>query len=117
MRITPTRSSPWRLRCCAGWSPGSALSRPERLAVVCGTATDVGKTWVACSLLRDLRCRGFQVAARKPAQSFADDGQATDAELLAAASGAAPRDVCPAHRWYPAVMAPQMAAAALGLDS
>jgi len=93
------------------------LSRPERLAVVCGTATDVGKTWVACSLLRDLRCRGIQVAARKPAQSFADDGQATDADLLAAASGAAPRDVCPAHRWYPAVMAPPMAAAALGRDA
>jgi dethiobiotin synthetase len=93
------------------------LSRPERLAVVCGTATDVGKTWVACRLLRGLRHRGIPVAARKPAQSFADDGHATDAELLAAASGEAPRDVCPAHRWYPAAMAPPMAAAALGREA
>jgi dethiobiotin synthetase len=93
------------------------LFRPERLAVVCGTATDVGKTWVACRLLRGLRHRGIPVAARKPAQSFADDGHATDAELLAAASGEAPRDVCPAHRWYPAAMAPPMAAAALGREA
>ena len=93
------------------------MSRPERLAVVCGTATDVGKTWVACRLLGELRYLGASVAARKPAQSFADDGHPTDAELLAAASGAAPREVCPAHRWYPAVMAPPMAAAALGRDA
>jgi dethiobiotin synthetase len=93
------------------------LSRPERLAVVCGTATDVGKTWVACRLLRGLRHRGVPVAARKPAQSFAVDSHATDAELLAAASGEAPWDVCPAHRWYPAAMAPPMAAEALGREA
>ena len=46
------------------------------------------------------------------AQSFARDGRPTDAELLAAASGQAPWDVCPAHRWYPAAMAPPMAAEA-----
>jgi dethiobiotin synthetase len=93
------------------------LSRPERLAVVCGTATDVGKTWVTCGLLHGLRQRGVPVAARKPAQSFARDGRPTDAELLAAASGKEPWDVCPAHRWYPAAMAPPMAAAALGREA
>jgi dethiobiotin synthetase len=93
------------------------LFRPERLAVVCGTATDVGKTWVACGLLRGLRHRDVPVAARKPAQSFADNGRATDAELLAAASGEAPWDVCPAHRWYPVAMAPPMAAAFLGREA
>jgi dethiobiotin synthetase len=93
------------------------LSRPERLAVVCGTATDIGKTWVACGLLRGVRDRGIPVAARKPAQSFAEPDHATDAELLAAASGEAPWDVCPAHRWYPAAMAPPMAAQALGRES
>ena len=93
------------------------MSRPERLAVVCGTATDVGKTWVTCGLLHGLRQRGVPVAARKPAQSFAEDGRPTDAELLAAASGQDPWDVCPAHRWYPAAMAPPMAAAALGRDA
>lgn len=93
------------------------MSRPERLAVVCGTATDVGKTWVACRLLRGLRHRGVPVAARKPAQSFAHDGHATDAELLAAESAEAPWDVCPAHRWYPVAMAPPMAAEALGREA
>jgi dethiobiotin synthetase len=90
------------------------LSHPERLAVVCGTATDVGKTWVACHLLRGLRRQGVTVAARKPAQSFADDGLATDADLLAAASGQASLEVCPSHRWYPVAMAPPMAAEVLG---
>ena len=93
------------------------MSRPDRLVVVCGTGTDVGKTWVACHLLDELRQRGVAVAARKPAQSFADDGLATDAELLATASGQAPRDVCPAHRWYPVAMAPPMAAEALGREA
>jgi dethiobiotin synthetase len=93
------------------------LSRPERLAVVCGTATDVGKTWVSCGVLHGLRQRGVPAAARKPAQSFAQDGHPTDAELLAAASGQEPWDVCPAHRWYPAPMAPPMAAAALGREA
>lgn len=93
------------------------MSSPERLAVVCGTATDVGKTWVACRLLRGLRHRGVPVAARKPAQSFVHDDDATDAELLAAASAEVPRDVCPAHRWYPVAMAPPMAAEALGRET
>ena len=95
--------------------PG-ARSSHERLAVVCGTATGVGKSWVAPRLLRGLRRRGVTVAARKPAQSFADDGLATDAELLAAASRQAPPDVCPAHRWYPVAMAPPMAAEVLGRE-
>jgi dethiobiotin synthetase len=92
------------------------VSRPEWLAVICGTATDVGKTWVACGLLRELRHRGVAVAARKPAQSHAPGDQVTDADLLAAASGEVPREVCPPHRWYPAAMAPPMAAEALNRD-
>lgn len=76
----------------------------------------MGKSWVAPRLLRGLRRRGVTVAARKPAQSFADDGLATDAELLAAASRQAPPDVCPAHRWYPVAMAPPMAAEVLGRE-
>ena len=41
----------------------------------------MGKTWVTCGLLHSLRQRGVPVAARKPAQSFAQDGRPTDAEL------------------------------------
>jgi len=90
--------------------------RPERLVLVTGTGTEVGKTWVACRLARALRERGLIVAARKPAQSYAagDDLAGTDAALLAEATGDAPQLVCPQHRWYPVPMAPPMAADALG---
>jgi dethiobiotin synthetase len=84
--------------------------------LVTGTGTDVGKTWVAAEVLARLRARGVPVAARKPAQSYApDELGATDAELLAAASGERPEVVCAHHRWYPVPMAPPMAAEALGL--
>jgi dethiobiotin synthetase len=97
--------------------------RPERLVLVTGTGTDVGKTWVGGQLLRELRGRGLAVAARKPAQSFDVDsegsslGGPTDAEVLAAASGEDPGDVCPAWRSYHRAMAPPMAADALGLPA
>ena len=92
------------------------VNRPERLVLVVGTGTEVGKTWVACRLARALRRRGLIVAARKPAQSYdpADDLADTDAALLAHATGDPPAVVCPQPRWYPAAMAPPMAAEALG---
>jgi dethiobiotin synthetase len=82
---------------------------------IAGTGTDVGKTWVAVKLIAALQARGYTLHARKPAQSFdpAEHG-ATDAELLASATGEAPTTVCPAHRWYDVPMAPPMAAAVLG---
>jgi dethiobiotin synthetase len=95
--------------------------RPERTVLVCGTGTEVGKTWVCSRLLRELRDRGVSVAARKPAQSFDIDsegarlGGATDADILAAASGEHPGAVCHSFRSYHRAMAPPMAAEALGL--
>lgn len=90
--------------------------RPTRLLVVTGTATEVGKTWVSCSLLRLALARGISVAARKPAQSFEAGSplSGTDAGQLAAASASSPPSVCPPDRSYPVAMAPPMAAAALG---
>ena len=71
------------------------------VVVVAGTGTEVGKTWLACQLAGAFRSRGLAVAARKPAQSFSPDETGhTDAELLARATGQAPRDVCPPWRWY-----------------
>lgn len=87
--------------------------RPRRLVVVAGTGTEVGKTWVAARLLRDLRASGLDVIARKPAQSFDPGDPTTDAHLLADASGETPTDVCPRVRWYPVAMAPPMAAESL----
>lgn len=88
--------------------------RPLRLVVVAGTATEVGKTWVACALARELRGRAVTVAARKPVQSFLPHDPTTDADELAAATGEDPLVVCPPHRRYQVPMAPPMAAAALG---
>ena len=89
-------------------------TRPARLVFVAGTGTAVGKTWTAAAVLARLRSAGLQVGARKPAQSFdAGDGP-TDADVLAAATGETPHDVCPRHRWYARALAPPMAADALG---
>lgn len=84
------------------------------LVLCTGTATEVGKTWTGAATLRALRDRGCTVAARKPVQSFDPGEQATDADVLAAATGVAPATVCPPHRAYEVAMAPPMAAAALG---
>lgn len=91
-------------------------SRPAQLVVVAGTGTEVGKTWAAVRLVTELRSLGRSVAARKPAQSFDPPPRHTDADLLAAATGASPFTVCPGQRWYPVAMAPPMAADALGLQ-
>lgn len=80
-----------------------------------GTATDVGKTWVGAAVLAELRRRGRAVAACKPVQSFDPaDGGPLDAEVLAAATGQEPDEVCPPGRTYEVAMAPPMAAEVLG---
>lgn len=95
------------------------MTRPRSLIVVLGTGTEVGKTWVACRLLEHLRAAGLTVAARKPAQSWDPDdvaaGRATDAALLATATGEAVHDICPLHRSYAVPLAPPMAADRLRL--
>lgn len=91
-------------------------SRPERVVLVTGTGTEVGKTWVACRLAVALRDRDLVVAARKPVMSYDpdDDPTTSDAVLLARATDETPEAVCAPHRWYPVAMAPPMAAEALG---
>lgn len=92
------------------------MTRPQRLVLVAGTATDIGKTWVGGQVLARLRASGATVAARKPAQSAdVDDPGPSDAQVLATATGEHPEAVCPPHRTYTVAMAPPMAAAALGL--
>jgi dethiobiotin synthetase len=88
--------------------------RPERLVVVLGTDTGVGKTWTSASVLSQLRTRGVAVAARKPVQSFAPCDLDIDANILARATGEDAEEVCPRHRWYAMAMAPPVAAAFLG---
>lgn len=92
-------------------------SRPHRLLVIAGTATEIGKTWTGARLAEGLRSRNLTVSARKPAQSFDETDEQTDADVLAAATGESAEDVCPRHRWYPTPMAPPMAADSLGRES
>jgi dethiobiotin synthase len=89
-------------------------TRPSTLVFVAGTATEVGKTWWTAAVARELRAAGVAVAARKPVQS-GDPGDATDAELLAAATGEDPDVVCPPARTLALAWAPPMAARELGV--
>lgn len=92
----------------------TVTARPDRLIVVAGTGTEVGKTWCAARIIEHLRAAGLTVGARKPAQSFdPDDPHPTDAAVLAGATGEAEDDVCAPERCYPVPLAPPMAAAAL----
>ena len=84
------------------------------IVAIVGTDTDVGKTFVTAAVVRALRARGIEVAARKPVQSFAAADTTTDADVLAAASGESPETVCPHDRWIPLAMAPPIAAEQLG---
>jgi len=48
-----------------------------------GTGTGVGKTWLACELVRALRARGHRPLGLKPIESGVTDSNATDGALLA----------------------------------
>jgi dethiobiotin synthetase len=92
------------------------MTRPDRLIVVVGTATEVGKTFASARLARMATQRGSTVSIRKPVQSFdPDDDAPTDAAVLALATGEDPDMVCAPERTYPVPMAPPMAADVLGL--
>ncbi|MCM2308544.1 MAG: dethiobiotin synthase [Sulfuritalea sp.] len=86
---------------------------------ITGTGTDIGKTWLACALLRHWRAAGRDVVAFKPLLSGFDpqQPQASDAGALLAALG---REVSTAELdaiapWrFAAPLAPDMAAAREG---
>jgi len=83
---------------------------------VTGTDTGVGKTVVACALVRALRARGIDAGAMKPVEAGVTGENPLDAlALQAAAGGADPlEDVCPQRFAMPA--APTVAAAAEGRE-
>ena len=86
---------------------------------ITGTGTDIGKTWLACALLRHWRARGFQPAAYKPVLSGFDaaNAAASDAGLLLAAldrpASLAELDAIAPWR-FAAPLSPDMAAAREG---
>ncbi|BDG03592.1 dethiobiotin synthase [Anaeromyxobacter oryzae] len=77
---------------------------------VTATDTGVGKTEVACAILRNARAAGLDVIGMKPAQSGHDPGEPSDADRLrAACDGAEPLEViCPYT--FAAPLAPAVAA-------
>jgi len=83
---------------------------------VTGTDTGVGKTVVACALVRGLRERGLDVGVMKPSETGVDERGPLDAQALReAAEVADPLDlVCPQQLALPA--APSVAAAAAGRE-
>jgi dethiobiotin synthetase len=86
---------------------------------VTATGTDIGKTFVACGIVAELKRRGRRVAALKPLASGFEGGRAdeSDPRLLLAALGleatAANLDRIAPWR-YKAALAPDMAARAEG---
>jgi dethiobiotin synthetase len=88
---------------------------------VTGTDTGAGKTVVAAAVVAALRASGVRVTAFKPVVTGLDEPDAVwpaDHELLAAAAGARPRDVC-ATTFAPAVsphLAAELAGVRLSLD-
>ena len=57
---------------------------------ITGTGTGVGKTFVTCALVRQLRARGREVHALKPVLSGLDEGGPSDAERLLHSLGVEP---------------------------
>lgn len=83
---------------------------------VTGTDTGVGKTLVACGLLRALAARGMKAAGMKPVATGVEPGETGDVErLVAAASVAAPREEVNPYGFTPPI-APHIAAAQAGVE-
>ena len=91
-------------------SPVKTHPRTARLLLITGTDTDVGKTFVACAIAKELRARGRNVGVCKPFAAGVAPGSGADAELLRDAAGVhdAMRDICPVQ--FAAPLAPNWAA-------
>jgi dethiobiotin synthetase len=90
------------------------VTGPARGVFVTGTDTGVGKTVVACALVRALRVRGIDVGAMKPIETGVGPGGPADAIALRAAAGERDplADVCPQS--FELAAAPEVAARAHG---
>lgn len=88
----------------------------QRGFFVTGTDTDVGKTVVACALVRALRRAGEHVHVMKPVETGVGEAGPLDAIALSAAAGDPDPldDVCPVR--FPLPAAPNVAARAAGSE-
>ncbi|TWT85655.1 ATP-dependent dethiobiotin synthetase BioD [Posidoniimonas polymericola] len=81
---------------------------------ITGVGTEIGKTYVAALIAKQLRESGVRVGVYKPVASGCENGRSEDAELLWEAAGRpqTPELVCPLR--YTAAVAPHVAARAEG---
>jgi dethiobiotin synthetase len=86
------------------------MKKPQRGWFIAGTDTDVGKTYVACRMLRELRMRGERVGAYKPAASGAVSREASDAYQLWIAQGQTVSEDLVNPQSFVAPLAPPVAA-------
>jgi dethiobiotin synthetase len=88
------------------------MSMSRRGLFVTGTDTGVGKTLVACALVRALRARGLDVGVMKPVETGVGGRGPLDALALRRAAGVADplEEVCPQH--FALAAAPAVAARA-----
>ena len=99
----------------AGRRSTSPMPRPDLVVVVAGTATEVGKTWVAAALLRRLRAGGR--CGSRPASRRSRSRRAICAPTPTSSRPRPARTPPPCARRtgsYAVPMAPPMAAEALG---
>jgi len=82
--------------------------------IVTGTDTGVGKTLIASALVMALRARGVRAIGFKPVETGVEEGQPTDSELLARASGERDARALPLLQLEEA-LAPAVAAERAGL--
>ena len=100
----------------SGAQRGEAERSRQRGFFVTGTDTGVGKTVVACALVRELRRAGWDVGVMKPAETGVGPAGPLDAKALRDAAGVSdPLDeICPVQLALPA--APSVAAAHEGRE-
>lgn len=93
-------------------TPLSLVSQqiPPKGLFITGTDTEVGKTFVTASILRELISMGISVGAYKPVASGIDETQLGDPDVLAEASGNREEKSLYCSQRFVAPLAPPMAA-------
>jgi dethiobiotin synthetase len=86
------------------------MKKPQQGWFIAGTDTEVGKTYVACRMLRELRMRGKRVGAYKPAASGAISRESSDAYQLWVAQGQSVSEELVNPQSFAAPLAPPLAA-------
>lgn len=86
------------------------MKKPPRGWFITGTDTDVGKTYIACQMLKGLRMNGVKAGAYKPVASGACSRESSDAYQLWVATGSRVSEQMVNPQSFAAPLAPPIAA-------